>query len=247
MAHSFGLRWDLWRQSRPFAHVRGARAHHLGEYAGRVIVVIGPLVYRATDSEPAADGLAAQVALTAAGLGRSVQVVGKTGEDPEGDAVLLALTRGGVGHVAMLRDAGMRTHRAAAPIDDDAAKPDNVVETDSVSATLDAADIELGLRYLSNFSVLVLAVPADPEIASVVTAAAGWGDARLIVVVLEGERVPDGLPVDAIVFEAPGVDPDGAFGALVGSFAAALDDGGEPGEAFRATIDGAGWTPASAD
>jgi hypothetical protein len=211
-----------------------------------VIVVIGPLLYRATDPDPTADGLAAQVALAAAGHGRSVQVVGKTGEDPEGDAVLLALARGGVGHVAMLRDAGMATPRAAEPVDD-AGESSDTNQTVSANASLDAGDIELALRYLTDFSVLILAVPADPELAGVVTAAAGWGDARLILVLPVGDTVPDGLPVDAIVFEAPDADPDGVFAAMVGSFAAALDDGGEPADAFRTTIDEAGWTPASPD
>jgi sugar/nucleoside kinase (ribokinase family) len=208
-----------------------------------VIVVIGPLVYRATDTEPAADGLAAQVAFTAAGLGRSVQLVGKIGEDPEGDAVLLALARGGVGHVAMLRDAGMATPRAAVPVDDETAEPAGALQTVSATVGFDAGDIELALRYLTDFSVLVLAVPANPDIARVVAAAAGWGDARLILIV----ATADGLPADAIVFEAPDTDPDGVFAAMVGSFAAALDDGSEPAAAFRASVEGAGWTPAPND
>ena len=45
-----------------------------------------------------------------------------------------------------------------------------------------------------------------------------------------GSAVPDGLPADAVVFEAPDDDPDGVFADLVGSFAAALDDGVEPGD-----------------
>jgi hypothetical protein len=212
-----------------------------------VIVVIGPVVYRATDTNLTADGLAAQIALRAASDGRSVQLVGKAGEDPEGDAVLLALARGGVGHVTMLRDAGMATPRAAAPIDDDPAEPDGAVKTVSNAAGLDSGDIELALRYLTDFSVLVLAVPADPDIARVVTAAAGWGDVRLILVLPIGDAVPDGLPVDAIAFEAPDSDPDGVFAAMVGSFAAALDEGSDPGTAFHRTVEEAGWTPALSD
>jgi len=53
--------------------------------------------------------------------------------------------------------------------------------------------------------------------------------------------------VDAIVFEAPDTDPDGVFAAMVGSFAAALDDGNEPAAAFRATVEEAGWTPTPSD
>jgi len=61
-------------------------------------------------------------------------------------------------------------------------------------------------------------------------------------VVGAGEPVPDGLPPDAIVFEAPDADPDGVFATLVGTFVAALDDGTEPGEAFRASVASDGWT-----
>jgi hypothetical protein len=67
------------------------------------------------------------------------------------------------------------------------------------------------------------------------------------VVLPAGAPVPDGLPPDAIVFEAPDEDPDGVFAAMVGSFAAALDDGDDPGAAFNATVQAAGWTPAQAD
>ena len=64
----------------------------------------------------------------------------------------------------------------------------------------------------------------------------------LILVVAAGSTVPDGLPPEVVVFEAPDDDPDGVFADLVGSFAAALDDGADPGEAFRASVDSDGWT-----
>ena len=50
-----------------------------------------------------------------------------------------------------------------------------------------------------------------------------------------------------IVFEAPADDPDGDFAALVGRFAAALDDGVDAGDAFRSSLAEEGWTPAVAD
>ena len=49
------------------------------------------------------------------------------------------------------------------------------------------------------------------------------------------------------MFEAPDADPDGVFADLVGSFAAALDDGVEPGEAFRASVESDGWTGVADD
>lgn len=52
-----------------------------------------------------AAGLAAQIAVAAAARGAPVELVGKLGDDPAGDATLFALTRAGVGHAAILRDA----------------------------------------------------------------------------------------------------------------------------------------------
>jgi hypothetical protein len=217
-----------------------------------VIVVIGQPYLRETEQGPALDGSAARIAFAAAERGRDVQLVGTAGEDEAGNDVVLALARAGVGHVALLRKVGQETPlviqepmEPAEESSDPGGDPrDRALEG---GALLDAGDIELALRYLTDFSVLVLAVPADREIARVVTAAAGWGDARLILVVPTGDAIPDGLPADAIVFEAPETDPDGVFAEMVGSFAAALDDGTEPAVAFRASVEGAGWTPAPTD
>ena len=109
---------------------------------------------------------------------------------------------------------------------------------------LEAADVELGLRYLTDFAVVVLAEPADPETIAVVADAARWGEARMILVVGAGLTVPDGLPGDVTVFESPPSDPDGVFADLVGTFAASIDEGTEPGAAFRSSIASDGWTEA---
>ena len=230
-----------------------------GEYAACVIVVVGQPLFRATDEGALVDGLAARIALAAAAHGRSVQLIGTAGEDAEGDAVVLALTRGGVGHAALHRDAGQRTPRAVESLGDDldplGDDPDSLgdgagdptggdvpVDAPAAWTALDAADLDLALRYLAEYAVLVLADPAGPEIVGIAAEAAGYAGARLVVVVRPGEAVPDGLPPDAIVFEAPDTDPDGVFGSFVGSFAAALDDGDEPGAAFRSSIEADGWT-----
>jgi hypothetical protein len=68
-----------------------------------------------------------------------------------------------------------------------------------------------------------------------------------VVVVEAGAEPPAELPPDAIVFEAPADDPDGDFAALVGRFAAALDDGADAGVAFRSSLAEEGWTEAVAD
>lgn len=203
------------------------------------------------------DGLPARIALAAAERGTSVELVGKAGEDPEGDAVVLALARGGVGHVALLRDAGRATPRLTEPVGEDLGAPEvgaadpkgdeAPAETTSDGTVLEAADVDLALRYLTEFAVLVLADPAEREIVRVAADAASWVGARLVVVIRPGEAVPDGLPPDVVVFEAPDADPDGVFASMVGSFAAALDDGNDPAEAFRSSIETDGWTASSDD
>lgn len=228
-----------------------------------MIVVVGQPLYSKSEVGPVADGLAARIALAAAGQGRSVQLVGKVGEDAAGDAVVLALARGGVGHVAVLREAGRPTPRiesigvdaadasgpaaASIAVEEEQAAPASMTAGGADDLALEAADVDLALRYLTDFAVVVLAVRADAETVRVVATAAGWADARLIVVVPAGEAEPAGLPPDAIVFEAPDADPDGVFASMVGTFAAALDDGDDPAVAFQSSVASGGWTAAPAE
>jgi hypothetical protein len=217
-----------------------------------MIVVIGCPIGRLADGAIVAAGMSSGVALSAAGAGRGVQLVGRVGDDPTADAIVLDLARGGVGHVALLRDGTRATPlEPAAPdgteIDD--AEEAGVAEAADLPVAppgppLDAADVDLGLRYLTEFAVLVIADPVDAATIATVSEAAGWVDARLIVVVPHDAPVPDGLPADAVVFEAPEADPDGVFATLVGHFAAGLDDGADPEAAFRASIGSDGWSDA---
>lgn len=217
-----------------------------------MIVVVGQPYLRETEQGPVLDGSAARIAVAAAERGRAVQLVGTAGEDEAGDEVVLALARAGVGHVALLRKAGQLTPTVSNPALEPDEEPTGPLEelpksAPEMASFADAGDVDLALRYLTDFSVLVLGVPGDAEIARVITTAVAWADARLIVVVSTGAPMPDGLPPDAIVFEAPGADPDRVFAAMVGSFAAALDDGSEPRVAFRETVENAGWAPTSAE
>lgn len=220
-----------------------------------MIVVVGQPSYAETDAGPVAGGIGVRIAIAAAAQGRVVQLVGKVGEDDAGDAVVLDLAKLGVGHVAVLRDAGRPTAHMRVPFDaieggdlagsfaDDRASGPG----ESAGPVLDAADVDLALRYLTEFGVIVLTDSEDAEIVRAVGQAAGWVDAQLIVVVPAGEPEPAGLPADSIVFEAPETDADWVFATMVGSFAAALDDGDDPADAFRSTVAAAGWMPSPED
>jgi len=210
-----------------------------------------------------AGGLAAGIARAAAADGIEVQLVGKVGDDPSGDAVLLALGRERVGHLAILRDAGHPTPIApprvavadsadteaiATLLGDDATaeEPPNGPGAAAPPAGLamEPADISLGLRYVREFRVLVAADPLDEPSSLVIADAAAFADAALIVVAPHGVATPV-APVSAIVLEAPDTDPDGAFATLVGRLAAALDRGMDVGEAFRSATAQGGWERAA--
>ena len=221
-----------------------------------MIVVIGSPIGRLTDGAISAAGMSSRVALAAARAGATVQLVGKTGDDDTADGVVLDLARAGVGHVALLRESARATpletasgvdDDASADLDPEALDPEPPTGALSDGPAIDAADVDLGLRYLTDFGVVVVAEPAQTDLVAIVSDAARWAEARMVLVVTSGSPVPDGLPVDVIVFEAPDADPDRAFADLVGSFAAALDDGIEPGAAFETSIGSDGWTGVTDD
>ncbi len=215
-------------------------------------------------------GTAAGIATVAAAAGREVQLVGRVGEDPAGEATLLALGRAGVGHVATLRDPAHPT-AVVAPVDDpqdrDPSAPDADAELAreasgadldrgqpaSVPATtLDRDDLELALRYLGGFAVVVVAEALGPDALAVVAEAAAYTGAVSVVLVPADPPVPaDGAvpahtptpdaPGQALVLEAPEIDPDGVFARTVGALAAALDAGTPPTEALAAIAAAHGW------
>lgn len=162
------------------------------------------------------------IAKAAAHAGGRVQYVSRIADDAAGDEAVLALAAAGVGHVATLRQP-------------------------PPASALEAADLDLALRYLAEVSVVVLAAP-DDALARVGADAAGWSRGTLVVVVGPGGPVPATIPSSAIVLEAPTADPEGAFAAVVGDLAARLDGGVDPAAAFAATMaDRPAWTPAGDD
>ncbi|MEW5992555.1 MAG: hypothetical protein AB1736_14595 [Chloroflexota bacterium] len=147
---------------------------------------------------------AAAVAVRAAARGAAVQVVGIVPDDPDGDRRLLDLAEAGVGHAAVLR---------------------------GPARALEAADLDLALRYLPEVRVVVLVEP----VAAVLDVAAGraeWSGAALLVV---GGPEGPALPDSAIVLQPPRSDPDGTFAGFVGALAVHLDGGETPADAWAAT------------
>jgi hypothetical protein len=137
-------------------------------------------------------------------------VVGIVPDDPEGDRVLLDLSAAGVSHAAVLR---------------------------GPARSLESADVDLALRYLSDVRVVV---SVGMEAAAVAAAAdrASWAGAPLVVIGEGGQGAdtgPAGFPDGAIVLEAAASDPDGTFAGFIGSLVARMDAGATPADAWAAT------------
>jgi len=204
-----------------------------------MIVVIGSPVSRSGDPV-GLGGPAVGIAGTAAAAGSTVQLVGKAGEDPAGDAVMLALAAAGIGHVALVRDAVNPTPvQEAPPVADQGdplgAEPGPTGLPPPPGLPLEPADVELALRYLGEFRVIVVAEPQSADVLKVVADAASYSTADLIVVAGGdglGEEIT--LPAGATVLQQPvDGDPDGAFAGFVGALAAAVDRGASSTDAFR--------------
>lgn len=219
-----------------------------------MIVVVGSPAWRT--AEPAAPaGRACGIALAAARAGARVELLGRIGDDAAGDALLIALARAGVGHVSMLRDPA-RITPVVEPEDEDEAPTGAEAATTAETADagagrgplpaprLEPEDVALGLRYLPGFEVLVLSDDAPLEVVGACVEAAGFAGARLVLAVPPGRDTPDGLPPEATVLAAPDEEGD-AFAALLGRFAAALDQGEAAEAAFHAAT-GEGWGRAEA-
>jgi hypothetical protein len=217
-----------------------------------MIVVVGlPAYADSPDGEKCAGGMAVEAAAAAKRCGSDVELVGKVGEDGAGDAVVVALGRLGIGHAALLRDpvhptpvltAGAPTGDDSAELDADTSVPTVLPENPAERPSLDAADIELALRYLPASKAIVLTEPLGEGALRVAVDAAEFATARLVVVVPAGS-LPPPVPTEATVLEAPS-DDDGSFGRMVGIFAAALDAGKDPADAFREAVSASGWESA---
>lgn len=215
-----------------------------------MITVVGIPAWR--DDEPAgAGGRACDIATAAAARGARVELVGRAGDDAAGDRLMLALARAGVGHAAVLRDPARPTTRVASAVEPDAVDPAAGADIEAAvlrlpGPRLEPEDVSLGLRYLVDFSVLVVAEDVPLEAVPIAADAAAFAGARLVLLVPPGVSPPADLPADATVLAAPDGPDDGEFATLVGAYAAALDDGLEPADAFRAATGGGNWEAAPA-
>ena len=187
---------------------------------GRPSIADGPI-------GPVPAGLATSVAIAAAAQGCRVELVGTVGDDPAGDAAAIGLARAAVGHAALLRIPAATTPRAG---------------TSDPPTRLDAADVELGLRYLSDARVLVVADPMPEDVVAVVTDAVAYSGAATIVIVERGTHPPSAFGPSATILEAP-EDAEGPFAVAVARYAAALETGTDPALALRAAVEAAGWEP----
>ncbi|MGZ6273015.1 MAG: hypothetical protein ACXWM8_01805, partial [Candidatus Limnocylindrales bacterium] len=183
-----------------------------------MIVVVGlPAYADGPGGEECAGGLAVEVAASAQRRGGAVELVGKVGNDGAGDAVVVALGRLGIGHAALLRDPARPTPVLTATQRDESAEapPEEpevrLLPEDPVARpALDAADVELALRFLPQASVIVLAEPISESTVEAGIQAAAYSAARLIVLVAPGAMAPS-VPPGTTVLEAPAED-DGSFG-----------------------------------
>ena len=227
-----------------------------------MIVVVGSPIAEPVGPAIRAGGLGADIARRATAAGAAVQIVGRVGEDAAGDQVLLSLAAAGIGHVAVLREPGRPTP-AAPPIAGASASPDGpalgeqLLEDDPISdadhapgapaadgepagLSVDAADLELALRYVPDYRVLVVAADLDPPALGAVVAAASWSGAHVIGLLADGSPTTQ-LPDGATAFLRPASDPDGAFATMVAGYAVAIDQGEEPRSAFAAAQHSGGW------
>jgi sugar/nucleoside kinase (ribokinase family) len=220
-----------------------------------MIAVVGVPAWRA--AEPSGPGgRACDVAIAAAGRGSRVELVGRAGDDPHGDAVLMALSRGGVGHAAVLRDPVRATPVVErSPADESALDAESPLDAESLldarrapapsiaetGPLLDPADVALGLSYVDAFSVLVVTDDVPGGALPAAVEAAAYAGAQLVVIIPSGRPAPAALPADATVLAAPDEADDGEFATLVGEYAAALDGGMTPADAFAVATGAAGW------
>jgi len=211
-----------------------------------VLVVIGSTYLLGEGPTATPDGLTGRVAVTAARAGSTVELIDKIGDDPVGDALLVALARAGVGHVAVLRDAVHPTSQRTLDETSLDALVDPAQDPDPTDGwwlvgpgggpSLEPADVGLALRYLTDYRVIVAVHPSEAVLTEAVTAT-DWAGAHLVVVVAPGSPAPATVPAASLVLEDDGAETDegsSSLGTRLGEYAAAVDQGAAPATAYAA-------------
>jgi hypothetical protein len=204
-----------------------------------MIVVLGRPGLRQAGGADRLTGLAALAAAYAAARGSRVELVGTVGDDHAGDQATVLLGEAGVGHAALLRDPAGVT-----PVVGSGAAAAGRAGS---APRLEAADVELGLRYLPECRVLVLAEPLGADAMVAALAGAAYHGALVVAIVPDAGSPPPGLSDDATVLAHPDAEDDAAldaFARLVGAYAAALDAGTPAARAFESARASVGWEPA---
>jgi hypothetical protein len=182
------------------------------------------------------------------------------GDDDAGDAILVALGQAGVSHAATLRDPANATPTWTALTEEEAGTEGPLSDDDSdgrltagfpAGLPLEAADVELALRYLTDFRVVVLAAGLDDATIRVALEAAVYAGAHVIR--FDGVSQSSGGSVGAtagraepdVTVVAPSSGAVGSFATLIGRYAAGLDGGQPPEPAFRDAVRLSGWEPAA--
>lgn len=197
-----------------------------------MVIVVGQPFARRTPSGWLADGPAVRTAAAVVEAGGRVELLGRIGDDPAGDAIVLDCARRGIGHAAIIRSAGRPTPILDGP------------GTSSRPLGLDAGDVELGLRYFVDLAVVAVVDPLPSSALAVAADVVAAHDAPLVVVEpVTSPPALDSLRPGPIVLEAPGPEGRPAFDRLVGRLCACLAEGLGPEEAFREAVHATGWAP----
>ena len=169
-----------------------------------MIVVIGTLSARTEGATYGLGSYAATAALALTASGEPVEMVSKVGVDAAGEALITQLAAAGIGYVALIRDGARSTSvDGASPLE------------------MDAADLQLALRYLTSFDAVLLVDPADDSVVATVLDACTYVGARLVVTRPAGSTpagVPTGERGDApppLEVERPAGDPAAVTDLLV--------------------------------
>ena len=133
---------------------------------GLIVIIGSPTALLGKGGGHQAGGLAVRVAAELVRRGERVELVGRVGADAAGDQAILSLSRDGIGHVALLRDPAHVTPAGNA----------------AHGISVDAGDAQLGLRYLTSFTTVLLIDPLDASVVRQVTEDASFVGAQVIIV-----------------------------------------------------------------